>query len=1140
MNKDLGLIGRYELQRPLGRGSLAEVWKAFDTRLKRSVALKLLHSDLQVDPNFITRFEREMPVISSLGHPNIVQIFDYQVFRPRGSDNLKAYIVMNYVKGRTLADYIRHTSRAGQFPSAADMVHLFMAAGVAIDYAHQHGVIHADIKPSNILLDKQYLLRNPMGEPKLTDFGIAKMFATNTGKFNSQFSTPLYIAPEQALHYPDGNELSDIYTLGVILYEICTGKLPFEGESASDIMEHLISSLPPAPASINPNISQAAADVILRSLAKDPAERFASASAMMRALAHALALPIPGNLGWFISLPDHHGVSPVLDPPTQSERADLDTSTASLASMDEPAEQKAPWSSPANWWSSRKSQQSAVEQPTSVLASEPPSVVRSKTSQQPAVEQPAPVLALEPPSVVPSKTSQQPAVEEPTPVLALEPPAAPSGKSQPPAVEKPTPAPKLPRAPRSRKLGSFRSIVRKQAAEKLVSVLQKHRPTSARSMAGRVHNVPVAVGLKGKDKQRIQGKRQKARRLYFVACALFLLLLGTAGSLFSLNEYQTYNAKYHADMSLAREGIQHLQRGVALLETLQQNPLNAPTGQKAQHEFTASLMIFSQLDSELKSLPKISLSLPTYGARLSAALHLLPIAIEVSQTGVIACNTLDLLISRFQSPLDTRAQGLTKADLSVINQNFQQIKTILNLVIGQVNRLQPGDLQLDPRLNKLVTTFHRDIPALQSQLDVAEKILPLAPTVLGIGTPTNYLIEVLDSNQLSPGGGFIDSYGTATFSGGQLTTARITDVDVLDQPFEAAGGQIPFPAAYSWFDLAPSWSFRASNLDADFPTAARYAELTYWQENGKVPVQGVIAITPAFMENALAITGHIDVPEYHETITVQNLVARIHYYHSGPGNQENLSQPKTFIQALADHFLLRLRQLSPPTLLKFWQLMISSLHSKDVQIYLNSSAAEHLLQSYHVDAAIQSPANDSLFVVDTNMGENQVNSLITNVLNDQVTIDGEGNAVHHTTLRYAWVLPGQNYGSSLYQDYLRVYAPPGSKLQVQDGWESRGTSEAFGREVWAGFFTLSPGQTRTITLVWTVPGAAKKGTGGWEYQYTIQRQAGAQWTLHLQVTLPSCAGRITKLGGLVSSSPQAMTLNQSLNGDMNIGVDYTC
>src|SRR5260370_25935174 len=157
------------------------------------------------------------------------------------------------------------------------------------------------------------------------------------------------------------------------------------------------------------------------------------------------------------------------------------------------------------------------------------------------------------------------------------------------------------------------------------------------------------------------------------------------------------------------------------------------------------------------------------------------------------------------------------------------------------------------------------------------------------------------------------------------------------------------------------------------------------------------------------------------------------------------------------------------------------LHSKAVKIYINLSAAEELLQSYQVDAAMQSPANDSLFVVDTNIGANQVNSLITNVLNDQVTIDGEGNAVHHMTLRYAWVLPGQNYGSSLYQDYLRVYAPPGSKLQVQDGWESRGTSQAFGREVWAGFFTLSSGQTRTIALVWIVPGAADDGPGGWGY-----------------------------------------------------------
>jgi serine/threonine protein kinase len=714
------------------------------------------------------------------------------------------------------------------------------------------------------------------------------------------------------------------------------------------------------------------------------------------------------------------------------------------------------------------------------------------------------------------------------------------------AVEKPAPAPKPPRTPRSWKLGSIRSIVRKQAAKKPVSVLQKHHSSSPRLMAGKVHDVKAVDKLNGVDKQSIKGTRKRARRPYFVAFALLLLL---CGSLFSLVEYQTYSAKYHDDMSLAREGIQHLRTGVLLLETLQQNPFDAPTVQKARQEFSAALMISSQLDSELKSLPGIITSVPVYGARLSAALHLLPLAIEVAQMGVTICDTLDLLISKFHKPLNTQAQGLTAADLSLIDRNFQQIKTILNQVIGQVNRLQPGDLELDPRLRTFVTTFHKDIPALQAWLDVAEKILPLAPTLLGIGTPTNYLIEVLDSTELRPGGGSIDSYGIVTFSGGQLSTARITDVDLLDGPFEAAGGQIPFPAAYTWFDIAPTWSFRDSNLDADFPTAARYAELIYKQEGGKVPVQGVIAVTPTLIQRALAITGPIDVPEYHLTVTAQNLIDRIHYYQLGAGKQVNdltpssdgrSPGPKPFIELLASHFLAHIRQLSSSALLKFLQLITNSSQSRDVQIYLNSSAAEHLLQSYHLDAAIQSSSGDSLFVVDANIGENKASSLITNALNDQVTINGEGNVVHHTTLSYAWVLQGQNYGSPLYRDYLRIYVPPGSILQTQDGWEPRGTSEAFGHEVWAGFFTLSYRQTHTITLVWTVPGAVKKGTSGWYYRYTIQRPAGVQWMLHLLVTLPSCAGRINQLGGLVSSSPQAMTLTQALNGDMNVGVDYTC
>ena len=190
--------------------------------------------------------------------------------------------------------------------------------------------------------------------------------------------------------------------------------------------------------------------------------------------------------------------------------------------------------------------------------------------------------------------------------------------------------------------------------------------------------------------------------------------------------------------------------------------------------------------------------------------------------------------------------------------------------------------------------------------------------------------------------------------------------------------------------------------------------------------------------------------------------------------------------------------------------------------------------------SIQSPVGDSLFVVDANIGGDKANSLISNTLDDQVTIDTQGNAIHHTTISYAWKTNGPVYGSPLYKDYMRVYVPPHSILQKQDGWQPRGTSQAFGREVWAGFFTLSFGQTNTITLTWTDPGAATKDVKGWHYQYLIQRQAGSQWTIDLHMILPTCADITNKWGGLVSNNMHTATLTQSLKEDMNLGVDYVC
>ncbi|HZU70503.1 MAG TPA: protein kinase [Ktedonobacteraceae bacterium] len=289
-------LGKYELRERLGRGGMAEVWKAMDTQLQRYVALKILHADLQNDPNFITRFEREAQVIASLHHPNIVQIHDFQISRPPETSNTIAYMVMDYIEGSTLADYLRVTSRVGKFPPSNEIVYLFTALGRAIDYAHHRGMIHRDIKPANILLDARNTSQTTMGEPILTDFGIVKLLGTSTGtQSGSWMGTPLYIAPEQAQGRP-GNERSDIYSLGIILYEICTGTQPFRGDTVPAIIIQHISATPAPPAAINPNIPPALSMVIMRSLAKDPSARYSSAGALADAIADAFNLSAPSEI----------------------------------------------------------------------------------------------------------------------------------------------------------------------------------------------------------------------------------------------------------------------------------------------------------------------------------------------------------------------------------------------------------------------------------------------------------------------------------------------------------------------------------------------------------------------------------------------------------------------------------------------------------------------------------------------------------------------------------------------------------------------------------------------------------------------------------------------------------------------------
>lgn len=283
-------LGQYELQELLGRGFQTEVWKAADIQEHRYVTIKLFYPQAgqaaTKDSPYETVLPNEARTIAALQHPSIVQMHTFQVAHPLEVADTTPYVVMDYVKGRTLADYIMNTSRMGRFPSAAEIVRLLHPICLAIDYAHQQGVVHHDIKPTNIVLALPASASQPIA--MLTDFGMVQLLQ----EVNWPERSASYVAPEQIQGYLD-NKRSDVYALGVILYEMFTGTLPFEGDDPSDTITQHVSATPTPPVLINPNILPAITAIIMRSLAKDPASRYASAGAMIASLARAANIPLP-------------------------------------------------------------------------------------------------------------------------------------------------------------------------------------------------------------------------------------------------------------------------------------------------------------------------------------------------------------------------------------------------------------------------------------------------------------------------------------------------------------------------------------------------------------------------------------------------------------------------------------------------------------------------------------------------------------------------------------------------------------------------------------------------------------------------------------------------------------------------------
>ncbi len=270
MSENRKLANRYELGEPIGRGGMADVFEAFDTRLNRTVAIKILRSDLAHDPAFIARFRKEAQAAAALNHPTIVAVYDTgeDIYGEGRSATNVPYIVMEYVDGTTLRDIIKSGRK---LPPERG---LRIIAGVldALAYSHRHGIIHRDIKPANIMIARS-------GDVKVMDFGIARALAdasnTMTGG-QTVMGTAQYLSPEQA----KGEAVdarSDLYSAGVLLYELLTGKPPFSGESPVAIAYQHVSEIPTYPSEIDPSIPKSVDSVVMHALNKSAKDRYQSA-----------------------------------------------------------------------------------------------------------------------------------------------------------------------------------------------------------------------------------------------------------------------------------------------------------------------------------------------------------------------------------------------------------------------------------------------------------------------------------------------------------------------------------------------------------------------------------------------------------------------------------------------------------------------------------------------------------------------------------------------------------------------------------------------------------------------------------------------------------------------------------------------
>jgi tRNA A-37 threonylcarbamoyl transferase component Bud32/tetratricopeptide (TPR) repeat protein len=319
-------IGAYRIIEQLGQGGMATVFKAYHAALDRYVAIKVLHPAFMEDKNFLVRFQREARVVARLEHPNIVPIYDYAEHEGR------PYLVMKYIEGETLK---AHIVRGGMKP--AEVTRIVEAVGAGLAYAHKQGILHRDIKPSNVILAND-------GNIYIADFGLARIAQSGESTMSSDMvlGTPQYISPEQAMGKRDLDAGTDIYSFGVMLYEMVVGQVPFSGDTPFAVIHDHIYSPLPLPTVANPNTPPEVERVLLKALAKERADRYEDVAGLVDAFGLAWQNHAPTQ-----AIRQPEAVAPAPSAPPSAAPAIPAAATVAAAAPTAPTEKK---KFKMKWW----------------------------------------------------------------------------------------------------------------------------------------------------------------------------------------------------------------------------------------------------------------------------------------------------------------------------------------------------------------------------------------------------------------------------------------------------------------------------------------------------------------------------------------------------------------------------------------------------------------------------------------------------------------------------------------------------------------------------------------------------------------------------------------------------------------------